>query len=163
MRLNRHLPARLLVCAALAGSAALGAVAIPSVASATTPETVSCTTLSGSATSLAFSGCTGTGANATNAGKAPAKGTLTVSTKTLKWSTNKTSTLTFAYAKDKTSKCPKITGDTSLGEYTATGTVKGGTAAQMVGGKSSGSACVYSKKVGTKTTTVIKNLGAFKI
>jgi hypothetical protein len=160
MRHTLNLPTRLLVCAALAGSASLAAVAIPGgVASAATPETVSCTSATGSATSLAFSGCTGTGANATNAGKAPAKGTYTVSSKTLKWSTTKTSILKFTYKKDATSKCPKISGDTSLGEYTATGTVTGGTAKQMVKGAAGGNACIYSKG----KATIVKNLGAFKV
>jgi hypothetical protein len=159
MRLTRHLP-RLVACAALAGTASLAVVAIPAgVASATTPETVSCTTLTGSATSLAFSGCTGTGANASNAGKAPAKGTYTVSTKTLKWSTTKTSVLKFTYAKDKTSKCKAISGDKSLGEYSATGTVTGGTAKNMIKGAAKGNACIYSKG----SATIVKNLGAFSL
>jgi hypothetical protein len=148
MRLTRHLP-RLVACAALAGTASLAVVAIPAgVASAT-----------GSATSLAFSGCTGTGANASNAGKAPAKGTYTVSTKTLKWSTTKTSVLKFTYAKDKTSKCKAISGDKSLGEYSATGTVTGGTAKNMIKGAAKGNACIYSKG----SATIVKNLGAFSL
>ncbi len=160
MRRSLHLPSRLLICAALAGSASVAVAAIPAgVASATAPETVSCTTLAGSATSLTFSGCTGSGANTSNAGKAPAKGVYTVSSKTLKWSDSKTSTLSFKYSKDKTSKCPKITGDTSLGEYTATGKVTKGTAKQMIGGAASGSACIYS----AKSSTVVKNYGPFKL
>ena len=58
----------------------------------------------------------------------------------MKWSNARTSVLTFKYAKDKTSKCPKITGDTSLGECTATGKVTAGTAKQMVNGAAAGNA-----------------------
>lgn len=160
MRHTLHLPARILVSVASTGSASLAAIAIPAgVASAATPETVSCTTLLGSTTSLNFSGCTGSGANSSNAGKSPAKGTYTVNTKTQKWSNGKTSVLSFTYKKDTTSKCPKITGDESLGEYSATGKVSGGTAKQMINGAASGSVCIYSKG----TATIVKNLGAFKL
>lgn len=161
MRHTPQLPTRLLICA-LAGSASLAAVAIPAgVASAVTPETVSCTTLFGSPSSLAFSGCTGTAANASNAGTPPAKGTYTSSTKTLKWTSGKSSLLAFKYAKDTTSKCVAIKGYTSLGEYSATGSVTGGTALQMKGGAISGSACIY-KNTATKAI-VVKNLGPFKL
>jgi hypothetical protein len=162
MRHTPHLPTRLLVFAALAGSASLAAVAIPAgVASAVTPETVSCTTVYGSPSSLAFSGCTGTGANASNAGTPPAKGTYTNSTKTLKWTTGKTSLLAFKYTKDTTSKCVAIKGDKSLGEYAATGSVTGGTALQMKGGATSGSACIYQNT--TTKAIIVKNLGPFKV
>lgn len=160
MRHTLNLPARIVICAALAGSASLAAVAIPAgVASAGTPETVSCTTLLGSTTSLVFSGCTGAGANSSNAGKSPAKGAYTVKTKTQKWSNGKTSVLSFNYKKDTTNKCPKIAGDKALGEYSATGKVTGGSAKQMINGAASGNACIYSKG----PVTVVKNLGAFKL
>jgi len=152
-----------LVCAALAGSASLAAVAIPAgVASATTPETVSCTSVLGTIHVLNFSGCTGTGANASNAGTPPAKGTYTVSTKTLKWSNTKTSLMNFTEKKDATSKCPKPTsGNTSLGEYAAGGSATGGTALQMKGGVISGQVCITKN---TKTGAIsVKNLGAFKV
>ena len=59
----------------------LAAAAIPvGVASATTPLKVTCTSLTGSATSQCLTHCTGTGAIAADAGASPAHGTNVVST-----------------------------------------------------------------------------------
>lgn len=160
----RNRSIRLLVCAVLAGSAPLAALVIPAgVASAVTPQTVSCTTVLATTTglaSLSFSGCTGTGANAINAGKAPSKGTYTFSTDTLKWSNARTSVFAHLFSKSATSTCGVIAADLFIEEVSFTDRVTAGTAKQMIGGAASGKLCVYRTPA---RQTFVKNLGAFKV
>jgi hypothetical protein len=149
--MRRHLPIRLLVCAALAGSASLAAVAIPGGVATASPLTVTCTSLTGSASTQTVSGCTGTGAIAADAGTPPAHGSSVASTKTITWSNHKT---------DKT--CPKVAKYTVTLLENATGKVTGGTATGMVGGAFSGTICVY-KLTAAPHTIMVKNKGSFKV
>ncbi len=73
--MKRHLPIRLAVCAALAGSALMTAVAIPGGIAAASAPTVSCANEVGNETSQALTVCTGTGVNSMNASSS---GTQTV-------------------------------------------------------------------------------------
>jgi hypothetical protein len=156
--MKRHLPARLLVCAAMAGSASLAVVAIPGVAGAA-PLTVSCTTLSGSATSQAVSGCTGSGAIAADAGTPPAHGTSVASTKTITWSNGKTSKTTYTYTAGSDASCPAVKGYTKDLLENAKGTVTGGTATGLVKGAFKATICVYKKG----STLLVKNKGPVTI
>ena len=73
--MKRHLPTRLLVCAAMVGTASLTAVAgFGSTAGAGTPLTLTCTTTTGNSTAQNVSGCSGTAAIAADAGPAPTTG-----------------------------------------------------------------------------------------
>ncbi len=161
--MRRHLPIRLVVCAAMAGSASIAAVAIPGGIASASPLTVTCTTLTGSATSQTISGCTGPGAVSADAGTPPAHGTSKVSTKTITWSNHKTSKESYSYTSSSTANCPSVMGYTKdLRE-----TIKAGSkvvsstndAAGMVGGALTGTFCVYKKG----STILVRNLGAFKI
>jgi len=165
--LRTKLSARLLLCAALAGSASLAAVVVPGGIASATPLIVTCTTFTGNATSQAISGCTGGGATSANAGTAPAHGTSLVSTKTITWSNGKKTHETYTYTTHSgtANTCLPKTGYTKLylvveaGKVLATGTTTLG----MVGGAIKGDSCVYSKKVGTTTTILVVNKGPYQI
>lgn len=154
--MKRHLPARLLACAALAGSASLAAIAIPGGVSGASPLTVTCTTFSGSMTSQTISGCTGSGAIPADAGTPPAHGTSVVSTKTITWSNGKTTKTTYTYTTGNKALCAKVTGETVFLLENATGKVASGTATGLVGGTFKEAVCVYKNKAGT---ILIKNHG----
>jgi hypothetical protein len=145
--MRRHFT-RLLVCAAVAGSASLAMVSIPgSTAGATTQLTVVCTTLTGSTTSETASGCSGADVSQTGS-----KGTITPKvsgksgTDTIKWTTGKTTTEKFTYTTGSDASCPAKAGYTKLTEATQTSQVTGGTATKLIGSeKFVGKSCEYSK------------------
>jgi hypothetical protein len=155
---------RLIACAALAGSASLAAVAVPSgIASAATPLTVTCTSLTGSATTQTISGCTGTAAIAADAGTPPAKGTSVASTKTITWSNHKTTKTTYTYKAGSDASCPTVAKYTKDLLENATGkVVSGGTAKGMVNGVFKGTICVY-KLTAAPHTLMVRNKGSFKV
>ncbi len=156
--MRRHAPIRLLVCAAMAGSAAFAAVALPGAIAAATPLTVTCTGLTGNATSQHISGCSGSGVTT---GEATATGVQTTSTKTVKWSNGKTSVLSYKYADVKPDACKPPTGYTNYLEVQeiAPSKVSGGTATKLIGGALSGKVCIFKKG----TTELVKNLGPLKL
>ncbi len=162
--MRRHAPIRLLVCAAMAGSAAFAAVAIPGAVSGAPPLSLSCTTLTGNAVSQTVSGCTGTGATAANAGTPPAHGVQVTSTKTVTWSNHKTTKITYTYGNVTPNVCPTVALYTKYLEITekAGSKVSGGTAAGLIGGAVSGKVCIY-KKTATPTVELVKNLGLLHI
>ena len=161
--MRRHLPIRLLVCAAMAGSASLAVVAVQGGnAGATPPKTVTCTSLTGSATSQTISGCTGSGAIAADAGTPPAHGTSVASTKTITWSNHKTTKTTYTYHSGSDASCPAVTGYTKDLLENATGSVVSGSATGMVGGAFHGTICVY-KKTASPHTLLVKNKGSFAV
>ena len=159
--MRHHLFTRIAVCAAVAGSASLAAAVVPAGIASATALSVTCTTMSGTATTQAISGCTGTGAIAADAGTAPAKGTQTTSTKTIKWSNAKTSVLTYTYKPVTPNNCVAPAGYTKFLKEAETGHVSGGTATGMVGSLVTGTACIYKKTVGG--TILVKNQGPFKV
>jgi hypothetical protein len=150
--MRRHLPTRLVLCAAFAGGASLAVVALPgSFAGATTAKTLSCTTLTGGETTQAISGCTGSGVSQTGS-KGTSKVVNNVSKKsgkaTITWtSTKKTSIESYTYTEDTGTKntCAAKTGYTKLAMAVEKGTVTGGTATLLKGGAVSGTVCAYSK------------------
>jgi len=149
--------ARLLICAALAGSASLAAVVVPGGIASATPLTVTCTHYSGSSASQAISGCTGTGAIAADAGVAPAHGTSVVSTKTITWSNGKTMKEQYSYVlhTGAANTCPVVALKTKVDLVTETGSViAGGTATGMVGGALSGTICVYKLTAAPHTISI---------
>jgi hypothetical protein len=179
--MKRHLPIRLLVCAALAGSASLTAVAgFGSTAGAGTALTLTCTTTTGSATTQNVSGCTGTAATATEAGAAPTTGKSV-----LEGSVPKSSGSVYSYdtfkskktaltdiketfnSKPTTSECAAKHGTQTIDGYvTYTGSViksaKIGSktftssATGMVGGAAKGADCIYK----SGSTLYIYNKGS---
>jgi len=161
--MRRHATSRLLVCAAMAGSA-FAAIAVPGAIAGAAPLTLTCTTLTGNAVSQTVSGCTGTGAIAADAGTPPAHGVQTTSTKTVKWSNGKTSIIKYTYGTVTPNACPAVTAYTKFLEVTekAGSTVSGGTATGLKGGAVSGKVCIY-KKTATPTVELVKNLGVLKI
>jgi len=162
--MRRHAPIRLLVCAAMAGSAAFAAAAVPGAIAGAVPLTLSCTTLTGNATSQTVSGCTGTGATLANAGTPPAHGVQVTATKTVTWSNHKTSVITYTYGNVTPNACPIVALYTKYLEVTekAGSKVSGGTAAGLIGGAVSGKVCIY-KKTATPTVELVKNLGLLHI
>ena len=162
-----RVPARLLVCTAVAGSAALAAGAIPGgIAGAVTPLTVTCTTLSGNASTQNISGCTGTGAISADAGTPPAHGVSTVSTKTIKWSNGKTSVSKVTYTPASDATCPTVAKYTKFLLENAKGTVNtgsaGGTAVGMRGGAWKATICAY-KQTAAPHAILVKNKGPVHI
>ncbi len=164
--MRSKLSVRLLVCAAIAGSASLAGVTATSGLAFAVPLTVTCTHLVGTATSQTLSGCTGSGATATEAGVAPAHGTNVVSTKTITWGSGKTSKTTYTYTKVTTNNCAALTGYTKTAKYHEAGHVNtgtaGGTATGMRGGVFSGYACVYTHTATPHTLKVV-NQGNFNV
>jgi hypothetical protein len=146
MRVNS--PARLAICAAIAGSAAFAVVVPGSTAFAKTakPAKVVCTSLNGTASSETLSGCSDTAATG-------GSGVENVSTSTVTWATGLTS-IDNTTNKEKTGKKDKCTppaGDTNVVEVAASGTVTGGTATTLTGGKIKGTICVYNSSSGIIT------------
>jgi len=141
----------------------LAAAAIPGGIAAASPLSVTCTTLTGSASSQTISGCTGTGAISADAGTPPAHGTSAVSTKTITWSNHKTTKESYSYTSSSTSSCATVSGYTKdLRETIKTGSkvvASTNDAAGMVGGALTGTFCVYKKG----STILVKNQGTFKI
>jgi hypothetical protein len=141
-------PARLAVCAAIAGSAVIAVVVPGSAAFAKTvrPVKVVCTSLHGSASSETLSGCSDPAATG-------GSGVENVSTSTITWTTGLTSvtTTTNVEKTGKQDKCKPPAGDTNVVEVKATGTVSGGTATTLTGGKLKGTICVYNSSGGIIT------------
>jgi len=135
----------------LAGSASLSAIVVTANVAGATPETVTCTTLTGSSTVQTVSGCSGTGVAQTGT-----HGTATVATKTVKWSTAKTSVEKYTLKIDKgtANTCATKSGYTKYALIIETGSVTGGTATKLVGGAVSADVCVYAK--GTALSVVNK-------
>jgi hypothetical protein len=148
MHLNH--PARLLACAAFAGSAAFAVVIPGSSAFASSVPSVSCTTVGGNATTTTLSGCTGTGASLSGPSGVVTVGT---STESVAWVTGKTSVLTITNKifMGKKDKCPAKPGFTSAAEVKLKGKVTGGTI--FVGGKVKGQLCAYT----AGSTVVVTN------
>ena len=162
--MRRHLPIRLAVCAALVGSASLAAVAIPGGIASAAAVTVKCKTANGtgasvtSSTTIKLGGCTGAGSpetgatgtavSVTNHGQPKGKGTETITWKT----TGKKSVVSFTYVESapKSTQCKTVPKGYAAAAYvTQTGTVepasKGTTTTGMIGGKVTGSSCVFLK------------------
>ena len=162
--MRRRIPIRLLVCAVLAGSASLAAVAIPGGIASATALTVSCKTMTGTGASvtssdtLHFSVCSGTGSSET---KTTGTGVVVTNhkqpsgsgTDTVTWASKEKSVVSFTYTETSNpttvkKDCKAVTGDTAVAYVTDTGSViaKGTTTTKMVGGKTSGKSCVYLTK-----------------
>ena len=173
MKQTLNLPARILVCAALAGSASLAAVVIPGGIASASPLTLSCTHLTGTTTATAtsstehLSGCSGTAKTLTGTtGTAAVKTNLATKTgtATVTWATKKTSTESYKFTELTGSKnlCPGRTGYSKVAEAKETGSVTGGTAKAMKGGAVTATACAYFK--GTNHSTIyIFNDGPVKM
>jgi hypothetical protein len=144
MRRNLRLPVRLLACAAaVAGTASLVVVSVPSVASATTLS-VTCTKLTGNASTSKLTSCSGTGKAQTGT-SGTGKVASNDKSATITWSTHKTSIETFTYKAVTPNKCAAVTGYTKLIEVTEAGSVTGGTATGLKGSKVKGTVCIYKK------------------
>jgi len=130
-------------------------VAAPGIAGAKTkPVTGTCSSLSGNATSQTLSGCTdpadtgGTGVSTTTS--EAISGSTVSGTDSVTWSTSKTSTESFTgtLKSGKADKCTAGAGQTNLYEVKEKGSVTGGTATDLVGGKTKGTICVFSTASG---------------
>ena len=173
MKQRLNLPARILVCAALAGSASLAAVVIPGGIASASPLTLSCLHLTGTTTATAtsstehLSGCSGTAQKLTGTtGTAAVKTNLATKTgtATVTWATKKTSTESYKFTELTGSKnlCSAKTGYSKVAEAKETGSVKGGTATAMKGGAVTATACAYFK--GSNHSTIyIFNKGPVKM
>jgi hypothetical protein len=163
--LRTKLSARLLLCAALAGSASLVAVVVPGGIASAAPLTVTCTHLTGTISSQSLTGCTGGGAIAADAGVSPAHGTNVVATKTVTWGSGKTSKTTYTYT-SVTDNCVAPAGYTKDLKEHETGHVNagvaGGTAVGMRGGVFSGYACVFKLTAAPHTLKIV-NMGNFTV
>jgi len=163
MRKTLKLPARILICAAMAGSASAAAIALPGGIASASPLAVTCTHLTGSSTAQTISGCTGTGANTANAGTPPAHGKTTsnLSTKkaTVTWSNGKKTVSTFTYT-SVTNNCPAVTGKSKVTKVHETGKViaSGTTTLGMVGHATSAYICVYKSSTGALSVTNMGNV-----
>ncbi len=175
--MKRHLPTRLLVCAAMVGTASLTAVAgFASTAGAGTALTLTCTTTTGNSTNQNISGCTGTAATAAEAGAAPTTGKSVVegavpkaSGSVYSYDTFKSNKTALADIKETlntkptTSECAATHAGAGaqkiFGYVTYSGSVLKSavinkktytsTATGMVGGAAKGADCIYKSSTGT--------------
>jgi hypothetical protein len=141
-----HHPVRLVACAAIAGSAAFAVVVPGGTAFATTkPAKVVCTSLTGTESNETLSGCSDTAVTG-------GTGTETVSTSTIDWtgagSLTSVTTVTNKTLSGKKDKCTAPAGDTNVVEVDVKGSVTGGTATTLVGGKVKGTLCVFNTSGG---------------
>jgi hypothetical protein len=151
-----------LICAAaLAGSASAAVVTVPGTASAASALTVTCTKLTGTATTSKLSGCSGKGVT-TNEATATATTTVASSDKsgTIKWTDGKTTIESFSYKVVTPTKCPSVSGQTVDLEVSETGSVTGGTATGLKGGKLSGKVCIYEKN---KKVDLVNSVGSLTL
>jgi hypothetical protein len=145
--MRRKLPIRLIVCAALAGSASLAAAAVPGGVASAVPLTVSCAGLTGTSGTWSFSGCSGTaigltGASGTSVPINPTKLKIT-------WATSQTSKVLYASnTTGPSTACPIVTGLTNVGVLHEVGKVVGGSAVGMIEGLFKLKACEYSNSTG---------------
>lgn len=137
--------ARLVVCAAIAGSAGFAMVVPGGVASAKTLK-VSCTSWSGDANSGFVSGCSGTGEALTGT-----SGTAVTSNHTTTWSTGKTSITSVTNTPKPKDKCAPPAGYTNVVEEGVKGSVTGGTSG--IGGTFKATLCVFQ----SGSTILVKN------
>jgi hypothetical protein len=122
----------------------MAVVTVPSVASATTPLSVTCTKLTGSGSTTKLTGCSGTGKAQTGT-SGTGKTASNDKTATITWATKKTSIETFTYKLITPNKCPAVSGATKEYEVAEAGSVTGGTATGLKGSKIKGTVCVYKK------------------
>lgn len=151
MRINRS--ARLAACAAFAGSAALAVVIPGASAFAAKGPSVTCTSVTGSASTQSLSGCSGAGGSLTGT-----SGTESVSASTITWATGgvshtSVSNKVLTGTKDK---CTPPPGDTNAAEVKIKGKVLSGT---LAGSKIKGTICAF----GSPSGTVVKNLTPFTV
>jgi len=153
MRFNRSV--RLAVCAAMAGSAALAVVLPAATAGAKTkPATAVCTGFSGNSTAQTLSGCTGAPASS---GNSVPNSTNTQATIT--WTgTGLTSVEAFSYKikSGKADHCTAPGGSSNTAEVQEKGSVIGGSATSLIGGKVKSKVCVF-----TNNTTKAISLAVF--
>jgi hypothetical protein len=145
--MRRHLPFQLLACAALAGTASFGAIALPGGIAGAKSLSVKCTGLTGNGSSSSITGCKGSGLSETGSSGTSVTDTTTATsgTSTITWSTGATSDEAYTYKEltGSKDKCPAPpAGFSALAEVTEKGSVTGGTA--LVGSKVKGTVCVYS-------------------
>lgn len=146
---------RLIGCGAVVGACSFLTVAAPGIAGAKTkPVTGSCTSLNGNATSQTLSGCTdpadtGGGGVSTTTSETVSGSTVS-GTDSVAWNTSLTSTETFTgkLKSGKADKCTASAGQTNEYEVKEKGKVTGGTATDLVGGKTAGTICVFTTASG---------------
>lgn len=139
---------RVLACGALVVGGASLAVALPGGAALAKSKTATgaCTSLSGNESSQVLSGCTDT---ADTGGQGSAVESSSTSS-TITWVTGLTTTESFTEKESLGSKdkCPAVLGDTAVAEVKEKGKITGGTATDLVGGRSTATICVYSNSSG---------------
>jgi hypothetical protein len=147
---------RLLACGALVGGASL-AMALPggiALAKAPKPVTGTCTGLSGNATTQTLSGCTDpadtAGGGTSTTTSESVSGTTVTGTDSVTWNSSKTSLESFKgkLESGKKDKCTAPAGDSNVYEVKEKGKVTGGTATDLINGKTKGTVCVYSTASG---------------
>ncbi len=145
----RHHLSRLLVCAALAGSATLAAVVIPGNVAGAAQLTVTCTSLTGNTSSQSATGCSGSDVSQTGShGTITPKVNTTTKkgTATIKWATGLTTIESTSYVTSSDASCPTKAGYTKLARATTTSKVTGGTATKLIGPTSyKAVSCEYAK------------------
>lgn len=155
-----HRPGRFFVCAGLVVATSL-AVALPSgVAAAKKPKPVTgtCSRLSGGAAQQTLSGCTDTadtgGGGTSTITSETINGKKATSTDTIDWNSGLTSkeSSTNTLKSGKADKCHPSAGETNLYEVKEKGHVTGGTATDLVNGKTKGTVCVFTVTNGVVTT-----------
>ncbi|MGH9919588.1 MAG: hypothetical protein ACRD6W_12080 [Nitrososphaerales archaeon] len=143
----KSLPVRLMLVAAVAGTASL-AILLPSVTAAAhgpkPPVTATCTNLFGGATYSTLSGCSAT----SGAPKISSSGFSIVNGgdtgATIYWTDKKYTTESFTYGTVSPDTCPTLLGSSAFLEETETATITGGNSKLTVGAVSgSADVCIY--------------------
>ena len=155
-----HRPSRFLVCAGLVVATSL-AVALPSgIAAANNPKPVTgtCSSLNGGAAQQTLLGCTDpadTGGGGTSTITSDTiTGKKATSTDSIAWMSGRTSTESSSNSlkSGKADKCHPSAGETNLYEVKEKGHITGGTATDLIGGKTKATVCVFTVSNGVVTT-----------
>lgn len=164
-----HHPGRFLVCAGLVVATSL-AIALPSgVAAAKKPKPVTgtCSSLNGGAAQQTLSGCsdqadTGGGGTSTITSDT-ITGKKAASTDSIAWNSGLTSTESSSNTlkSGKADKCHPSAGEANLYEVKEKGHITGGTATDLVGGKTKATVCVFTVTNGVVTTLFPGSMDTF--
>ncbi len=148
----------LLGVAALTGAAALATAVPGGAAAAAKAASGSCASQSGGATVRTLAGCTDTadtgGGGVSTVTSESISGSTVTGTSSIAWDTGLTTLQSFtgSIKSGKSDKCTPSTGQTNLYEVKSKGKVTGGTATDLVGGKTSATTCVFQTSGGVVTT-----------
>ncbi len=134
------------------------AVTVPGGVASASPVTVTCSKFTGDKATQKLTGCSGSGKSQTGASGTSVAASNDESA-TIRWATGKTTAEKYSYKGVKPNECPAVSGYKKFLEVTESGSVTGGSATELKGGRVSGKVCIYTKD----SSYLLKNLGPMVI